>query len=211
MKLKLVRRYARSKMTNEELRDQLRPFLIKKASDSTVDDFLAKCIYRSGPYDDISTELTKELSGKHISSENVENRVFYLALPPEAFLSTSSSIKKTLLSGSGYNRLIVEKPFGHDLESCLEMSKSLGAIFKEDQIYRIDHYLGKEMVQSILLLRFGNAFLEPIWNRQFVKSVVISFKEDIGTMGRGGYFDSSGIIRDVMQNHLMQVLSVSSV
>mmetsp|Transcript_10935 Transcript_10935/g.12491 ORF Transcript_10935/g.12491 Transcript_10935/m.12491 type:complete len:503 (-) Transcript_10935:621-2129(-) len=200
--------YARSKMTNEELRDQLRPFLIKKASDSTVDDFLAKCIYRSGPYDDISTELTKELSGKHISSENVENRVFYLALPPEAFLSTSSSIKKTLLSGSGYNRLIVEKPFGHDLESCLEMSKSLGAIFKEDQIYRIDHYLGKEMVQSILLLRFGNAFLEPIWNRQFVKSVVISFKEDIGTMGRGGYFDSSGIIRDVMQNHLMQVLSI---
>lgn len=89
--------------------------------------------------------------------------------------------------------------------------KAWGGIFKEDQIYRIDHYLGKEMVQSILLLRFGNAFLEPIWNRQFVKSVVISFKEDIGTMGRGGYFDSSGIIRDVMQNHLMQVLSVSSV
>jgi len=100
----------------------------------------------------------------------------------------------------------VEKPFGHDLESATILSKSLGALFQESQLYRIDHYLGKEMVQNLMVLRFANSFFEPIWNRNHIKCVRIIFKEDFGTQGRGGYFDKFGIIRDVMQNHLMQVL-----
>ena len=159
--------------------------------------------------------MGKELEEMHRADEVaksgklVENRVFYLALPPEAFISTSRSIKTAgMEKNSGYSRVIVEKPFGHDTASAVELGKSLSELFDEHDLYRIDHYLGKEMVQNLLIVRFGNNFLEPIWNRNYVKSVVISFKEDIGTQGRGGYFDTSGIIRDVMQNHLMQVLSI---
>ena len=88
------------------------------------------------------------------------------------------------------------------------MSKELSALFEEDQIYRIDHYLGKEMVQNLLVLRFSNLFLEPLWSKEHIKSIIITFKENIGTQGRGGYFDEFGIIRDVMQNHLLQIFSL---
>jgi len=113
------------------------------------------------------------------------------------------------MSRSGaWTRVVVEKPFGHDDVSSAHLSNHLASLFKEDQIYRIDHYLGKEMVQNLIILRFGNRFISPSWNRDHIGSVVISFKEDFGTWGRGGYFDKSGIIRDVMQNHLMQILTL---
>lgn len=102
--------------------------------------------------------------------------------------------------------MIVEKPFGHDLQSSQELSAHLSSLFTEDQIYRIDHYLGKEMVQNLMVLRFGNRIFGPIWNRNSVACVVLTFKEPFGTQGRGGYFNDFGIIRDVMQNHLLQML-----
>jgi len=102
----------------------------------------------------------------------------------------------------------VEKPFGHDSESFQELSSAMGALYSEDYIYRIDHYLGKEMVQNLVILRFANVIFEPLWNHHHIKSVIITFKEDFGTKGRGGYFDSYGIIRDVIQNHLIQVMSL---
>ena len=105
-------------------------------------------------------------------------------------------------------RIIVEKPFGHDTESARKLASDLAEAFDESYLYRIDHYLGKEMVQNLIVLRFSNCLFDPLWNNNYVKCVMITFKEDIGTMGRGGYFDKSGIIRDVMQNHLMQVLSL---
>ncbi|XP_014749058.1 PREDICTED: glucose-6-phosphate 1-dehydrogenase [Sturnus vulgaris] len=105
-----------------------------------------------------------------------------------------------------WNRVIVEKPFGRDLGSSEELSAHLSALFREEQIYRMDHYLGKEMVQSLMVLRFGNRIFGPIWNRDNVACVVLTFKEPFGTEGRGGYFDDFGIIRDVMQNHLLQLL-----
>ena len=108
----------------------------------------------------------------------------------------------------GWSRLIIEKPFGKDLQSFEELSTSMSALYDEDFIYRIDHYLGKEMVQNLVILRFSNAIFEPLWNRNHIKSVIITFKEPFGTLGRGGYFDSYGIIRDVIQNHLLQVLSL---
>mmetsp|Transcript_40084 Transcript_40084/g.159425 ORF Transcript_40084/g.159425 Transcript_40084/m.159425 type:complete len:111 (-) Transcript_40084:2166-2498(-) len=109
------------------------------------------------------------------------------------------------MSTTGWTRVIVEKPFGKDSESFEQLDRSMSAIFTEDIVYRIDHYLGKEMTQNLSSLRFANTFLEPIWNRNHISSVMITFKEDFGTQGRGGYFDQYGIIRDVMQNHLIQV------
>ena len=103
---------------------------------------------------------------------------------------------------------MVEKPFGRDSESSAELGRDLGALFTEQEIFRIDHYLGKEMVQNLMVLRFSNQVFEPVWSRAFVQSVQITFKEDFGTQGRGGYFDQYGIIRDVMQNHLLQILSL---
>lgn len=107
---------------------------------------------------------------------------------------------------SGWNRVIIEKPFGHDFDSSAQLSRHLNSLFREDQLYRIDHYLGKEMVQNLMILRFGNRIFGPLWNRENIASIQVSFKEPFGTQGRGGYFDDFGIIRDVMQNHLLQIL-----
>ena len=110
-----------------------------------------------------------------------------------------------LFISTGWNRVIVEKPFGKDSASSAKLSNHLSSLFKEEEIYRIDHYLGKEMVQNPITLRFGNILFSPTWNRDHIASVIITFKEPFGTMGRGGYFDEFGIIRDIMQNHLLQV------
>lgn len=108
----------------------------------------------------------------------------------------------------GWTRIIIEKPFGHDLDSSQKLSDHLASLFSEQQIYRIDHYLGKEMVQNLMTLRFGNRIFNPAWNRDNIASIQISFKEPFGTEGRGGYFDEFGIIRDIMQNHLLQILTL---
>lgn len=108
----------------------------------------------------------------------------------------------------GWTRIIIEKPFGRDLDSSQKLSDHLASLFSEQQIYRIDHYLGKEMVQNLMTLRFGNRIFNPAWNRDNIASIQISFKEPFGTEGRGGYFDEFGIIRDIMQNHLLQILTL---
>jgi len=137
---------------------------------------------------------------------NSHHRIFYLALPPSVFIETTANLKTHCMGLDGWNRVIVEKPFGKDLDSSNVLSKHLASIFSEDQIYRIDHYLGKEMVQNLLVLRFANRIFTPLWNRDNISNVQIVFKEPFGTQGRGGYFDEFGIIRDVMQNHLLQIL-----
>jgi len=143
-----------------------------------------------------------------LDSNKPVNRVFYLATPPNVFESISKQVHANCMGKRGWNRIIIEKPFGKDLETSNQLSQALSALFTEDQIFRIDHYLGKEMVQNLMVLRFGNRFLSPAWNRESIATVTISFKEPFGTEGRGGYFDTFGIIRDVMQNHLMQILSL---
>jgi glucose-6-phosphate 1-dehydrogenase len=204
--------YARSKINDVDFRDRLKPFLLKHASEDVVEQFLDICYYRAGQYDD-SDALSGVVEFAHsklhkLKKGDLENRVFYFALPPSTFLDMAKTVHAGGMSAKGFNRLILEKPFGHDTESAIKLGDDLGKLFSEDYLYRIDHYLGKEMVQNVITLRFANSFLEPIWNRDYISSVTISFKEDIGTMGRGGYFDNYGIIRDVMQNHLMQVLCV---
>jgi len=172
-----------------------------------MSDFLSRCRYVYGPYDDVEAfgKLNTEMSRweKHDA-----NRIFYFSLPPSAFVSAASSIKAASMAKSGWTRAIIEKPFGRDTESSRLLSESLGRYLTEDQIYRIDHYLAKELVQNLIVLRFANLVFEPLWSRKYVESVQIIFKEDFGTDGRGGYFDQYGIIRDIIQNHLLQILAL---
>jgi len=137
------------------------------------------------------------------------DRIFYFAIPPFAFADAAAAIgTRAMVRSGGYNRMVIEKPFGHDLDSYNALAANLSKYFAEEQMYRIDHYLGKEMVQNLMALRFANSVFEPLWNNNHITSVQITFKEDIGTEGRGGYFDKYGIIRDVMQNHLTQIVSL---
>lgn len=136
------------------------------------------------------------------------DRVFYMALPPDLFGGVASHISAVLCANPGFHRIVVEKPFGRDTDSSGALSAALGAHFDESDIYRIDHYLGKEMVKSLLILRFANQFFQAIWSRIRINNVQIVFKEPFGTEGRSGYFDQYGIIRDVMQNHLLQIMSI---
>ena len=201
-------------MTNEQLRDKIRPYLIDagKHEESVVDEFLRRCFYQSGSgYGDLSSweELNTKLIDheKEIAAGNGgknSNRLFYFAIPPNVFAETGAAISKACMSPNGFSRMIVEKPFGRDLESCNEILNSLGEHFDESNLYRIDHYLGKEMVQNLMVMRFGNIWMENMWNRNHVQCIMLTFKEPFGTEGRGGYFDQYGIIRDIIQNHLLQ-------
>jgi glucose-6-phosphate 1-dehydrogenase len=138
------------------------------------------------------------------------NRVYYLAVPPVAFPTIVDALGKRRGSARGWTRLIVEKPFGHDLASARELNEILMKHFTEDEIFRIDHYLGKETVQNMLALRFANGIFEPIWNRQFIDHVQITVAESIGIEGRAAFYESAGAIRDIFQNHLLQLLALTA-
>ena len=156
--------------------------------------------YVDGDYQDPATfkALKKELSG-------AERPAHYLAIPPLLFGPVVEQLAK---SGSSKGaRVIVEKPFGHDLESARELNKILLSCFNEENIFRIDHYLGKRAVNNLFVFRFANTFVESFWNRNYIESVQITMAEDFGVQGRGGFYDKTGAIRDVIQNHLFQVLS----
>ena len=137
------------------------------------------------------------------------NHVFYLAVPPPVFPTIVEALGKRR-EHRGWTRLIVEKPFGHDLVSARELTAKLREYFAEDEIFRIDHYLGKETVQNMLALRFANGIFEPIWNRQFIDHVQITVAESIGIEGRAGYYERAGAIRDIFQNHLLQLLTLTA-
>lgn len=204
--------YARTKISDEELRDRIRGYLGKDSED--VSKFLQLIKYVSGSYDDAEgfRSLDKHIY-EHEVSKNTQvgssRRLFYLALPPSVYPSVSKMIHNYSMNRSdlgGWTRIVVEKPFGKDLDSAEKLSSELGELFDEKQLYRIDHYLGKELVQNLLVLRFANRFFMPLWNRDNIDNIQIVFREDFGTDGRGGYFDEYGIIRDIIQNHLLQVL-----
>jgi len=206
--------YARSKLTVEQIREKCANTVkAKEGEEKILEDFWQSNFYVAGSYDQkrdielLNQEMTRNSPG---AGSRPSNRVFYLALPPSVFKSVTSMIKESCMSVSGWSRIIVEKPFGKDSASSADLSDHLQKLFTEDQLYRIDHYLGKEMVQNLLALRFGNQIFGPTWNRDRIASVVISFKEPFGTQGRGGYFDEFGIIRDVMQNHLLQIFCLTA-
>lgn len=145
------------------------------------------------------------------------NHAFYLSIPPSGFEPVMKQLRKHGLTegdedqtGDKWNRVVIEKPFGHDLQSARELDKVVSALFEPHEVFRIDHYLGKETVQNMLALRFANQLFEPLWNNQYVSHVEITMAEDIGIEGRAGYFDGIGIARDVMQNHLLQLLALAA-
>ncbi|KAM5491177.1 Glucose-6-phosphate 1-dehydrogenase [Microsporum canis] len=203
-----------------------------KELEEQLNGFCELCSYVSGQYDQDDSFITLR---KHLEEleqgRKEQNRVFYMALPPSVFITVSQHLKKNCYPENGITRIIVcapsapqdwldgafantcwstqvEKPFGKDLGSSRELQRALEPNWREDEIFRIDHYLGKEMVKNILILRFGNEFFGATWNRNHIDNVQITFKEPFGTEGRGGYFDEFGIVRDVMQNHLLQVLTL---
>jgi len=194
----LIWGYARSDIGDDGLRDRIRPYLLKlKHSADVVEQFLSTVRYRSGSsYGDIEAwaQLKTDI-GVYESSKSQEytqfNRLFYFAIPPAVFAQTASAIKKTCMQDDdkGWTRLIVEKPFGRDLETFEVLNKDLSSQFTEDHMYRIDHYLGKEMVQNLTVIRFSNMWTERVWNADNIKMVILTFKEPFGTDGRGGYFD----------------------
>lgn len=201
-------------MTEADYKQQISSFF-KLPTDGLkqkAQEFLNRCTYISGQYniDDGFISLDKHIRALE-DSMNVKSRdrLFYLALPPAVFGQVSVHLRRNVYPGSeGSARVIIEKPFGHDLESSQKLQAELAPVWDEHEVYRIDHYLGKEMVKNILPLRFGNTFFADSWSNKSISNVQIIFKEPFGTEGRGGYFDSIGIIRDVMQNHLLQVLSL---
>ncbi|XP_021723060.1 glucose-6-phosphate 1-dehydrogenase, chloroplastic-like isoform X1 [Chenopodium quinoa] len=205
--------YARSKMTDDELRTMVSKTLTcridkRENCGEKMEEFLKRCFYQSGQYD--STENFVELDKKLRQHEagRIANRLFYLSIPPNIFIDAVRCASLSASSANGWTRVIVEKPFGRDSESSAALTSGLKQYLNEDQIFRIDHYLGKELVENLSVLRFSNLIFEPLWSRQYIRNVQLIFSEDFGTEGRGGYFDHYGIIRDIMQNHLLQILAL---
>ena len=154
--------------------------------------------------------VLKELSEKLDQQYGIEgNRIFYLAMAPSFFGTITQHLKdEALLTDHGYNRLIIEKPFGKDYESAQILNEQLRHSFDENQIYRIDHYLGKEMIQNITAVRFANRVFETMWNRNHIDNVQITLAEQVGVEERGGYYETSGALRDMVQNHILQILAL---
>jgi glucose-6-phosphate 1-dehydrogenase len=209
---------ARSEMNHDEFRNRMKEavssFSEAKRVDETVWNSFARGIfYMSGNVYDLNSyrQLGQLLSQIDQNRGTAGNRVFYLSTAPEHY---SPAIRNLGAAGlakpreGSWTRIIIEKPFGRDLESARKLNQEVAAVFDEDQVYRIDHYLGKETVQNLLVFRFANGIFEPIWNRQYIDHVQITNAEAIGVEGRGGYYDTAGVVRDMIQNHVFQVLSL---
>lgn len=196
--------YARSKMDTAAFHKRVKSH-IKADDEVKLDEFLKVCHYVEGQYDQETywqnlDRYIADLEKKHGMTDEQKNRLFYVALPPSVFVTVASGLRKYVYGQSATNTIILEKPFGKDLESCQSLIGKIKRLYKEEEIYRIDHYLGKELAKSIMTVRFSNMIFSPLWTRTYIDSVQITMKEPFGTEGRGGYFDEFGIIRDVIQN-----------
>ena len=185
----------------------------KPLQPSAWDAFAANLHYCSAQFTDPEGYAQLASMLEKIESETgCRNRLYYLATPPNYYSEITERLGEAGLASSDdcWTRIIVEKPFGHDLASAEELNRTLLGVFAEDQIYRIDHYLGKDTVQNILVFRFANGIFEPIWNRRYIDHVQITVAESLGVEGRGGYYEQAGVIRDIIQNHVMQLLSLAA-
>ncbi len=209
----------RKEMSDAEFRAKvtadLREYVAGDIEDDKIEWFAERSFYVAGNYDDQATfEKLKirlaEIGEKHQTGGNI---FFYLATPPQLFAPVTEELERVNLSleeAGAWRRFIYEKPFGRDLESAKKLNRELLETVKEHQIYRIDHYLGKETVQNILVFRFANGIYEPIWNRTHIDSVQITVAEKLGVEGRGGYYDTAGALRDMIPNHIFQLITLTA-
>jgi glucose-6-phosphate 1-dehydrogenase len=206
---------ARTPESDEDFRERMKEAVQEFGRDEFRDevwDWLAEGMrYVATDFSDEGGEdaVVSVLSELDEKRGTAGNRVYYLAIPPTVFPTVVDALGRRR-SAEGWTRLIIEKPFGHDLESADELTAAIQEHFTEDEVFRIDHYLGKETVQNMLALRFANGIFEPIWNRQFIDHIQITVAESIGIEGRAGYYESSGAIRDIFQNHLLQLLAITA-
>jgi glucose-6-phosphate 1-dehydrogenase len=211
--------FARTKMDNDEFRAAMKDAVREFGEGGLVDEslwesFAQKLFYVAGnPHEADSYQLlSRMLDGIDRDYGTAGNRVFYLSTPPELYGPVIKNLGIQNLqrpaTRDSWVRIIVEKPFGYDLQTALKLNNQVAEVFQEEQVYRIDHYLGKETVQNILVFRFSNGIFEPIWNRNFIDHVQITASETVGAGDRVGYYEGAGALRDMIQNHLMQVFSL---
>ena len=206
---------ARSEWTDEEFREQMEAALREFARDEFREDvwdrLAAATTYRALDFADDAVEDEIKRHLEHLDAERGTqgNRVYYLAVPPDAMPTLVQELGERR-PAKGWTRLIIEKPFGHDQASARELNRLISEHFTEDEVFRIDHYLGKETVQNMAALRFANGIFEPIWNRQFIDHVQITVAESIGIESRAHYYEKAGAIRDIFQNHMLQLLALTA-
>ncbi|MCA9388229.1 glucose-6-phosphate dehydrogenase [Candidatus Berkelbacteria bacterium] len=211
--------FARSKFTDQEFKQKVKDSLIKSGSElneaANLAVFLDLFSYHQGQYDSVESfhSLNKILQAIGYEWGLCSSTLFYLAVPPKVYSGIFSNLKKSKIAENcspeeGWSRIIVEKPFGMDLKSAEQLDLELSDLFHEEQIYRIDHYLAKEMLQSIITFRFANNLFERTWNNQFIESIEMSLLEELGVEQRGKFYDEVGALRDVGQNHLLQMLAL---
>jgi len=203
----------RAENTDEKFRDYVKENLNEfSRKDVTLEDwkgFELHLTYFQHQLDEQQSyqDLSQKLQTLDIDYGTRANRLFYLSIAPNFIETISNHIKNTFLaSDSDKDRIIIEKPFGHDKASAIELNKMLSQTFEEEQIYRIDHYLGKETVQNILAFRFGNSIFEPLWNQKYIESIQITVAEEVGVETRGAFYEQTGALKDMVQNHLLQIL-----
>lgn len=210
----------RQEMTTAEFQKMvvadLKEFIPRGPDEKLVKWIKDRTCYTGGDFDDDKKLFgdLKELIGDVTATHQIpDNYFFYMATPPAVFANVTHKIVKNGLGkqeNGNWRRFIFEKPFGHDLDSARKLNADLLRTIKEDQIYRIDHYLGKETVQNILVFRFGNSIFEPIWNRNYIDHVQITVAESLGVEQRGGYYDSAGALRDMIPNHILQLVTLTA-
>ena len=205
--------YSRSRLTDEEFKKRLSEIDMKQECTPPQagmwDDFSANIHYQSGSFTD-EGELKKFDQRLRNYEKGEAHRLYYMATPPELFTGIVGNLGKAgMVDQQGsWRRVVIEKPFGRDLQSAKELNETLHRDLEENQIYRIDHYLGKETVQNVMVFRFANAIFEPIWNRNYIDNVQITVAEEVDVGHRAGYYDKSGVLRDMFQNHMIQMLAL---
>ena len=213
--------YGRTEMSDDEfllyLKESLNSHSRRTIEDETWNSLASSISFHAGPYDDLGSfeKLEVRISAIEKTIGSAAQCLFYVSTPPGVFMPIlenlgASGLAKRHQGLSTASKVIIEKPFGRDLKSARELNEVINRRFDESQVFRIDHYLGKETVQSLLVQRFANSIFEPVWNRHYVSSVQITVSEDLGVGTRGGYYDRSGAMRDMIQNHVMQLLALTA-